>query len=91
MNLTKEEQSLLSALEANQFESVLTPARKKELEAYARNTFEQDENINIKISIKDLTAIQSQAKKEGMAYQDFVAKILHKWAAGSLQDLTSNP
>ena len=40
--LSEEEKTLLDAVEAGEFESVLTEARKKELEAIASNTFKKD-------------------------------------------------
>ena len=88
--LSKEEKALLEAVEAGEFESVLTAARKKELEAIAGNTFKKDKRINIRISNRDLTAIQSRASEEGIPYQTFVSSIIHKYISGSLQDLTAN-
>ena len=88
--LTKEEQELLDAVEAGEFESVLTESRRKELESVASNTFRKDKRINIRISNRDLAAIQSRALQEGMPYQTFVSSIIHKYISGSLQDLTAN-
>ena len=88
--LSKEEKALLDAVEAGEFESVLSEARKKELEAIASNTFKKDKRINIRISNRDLTAIQSRASEEGIPYQTFVSSIIHKYISGSLQDLTAN-
>ena len=88
--LTKEEQELLDAVETGEFESVLTESRRKELESVASNTFRKDKRINIRISNRDLAAIQSRALQEGMPYQTFVSSIIHKYISGSLQDLTAN-
>lgn len=88
--LLNEEQELLDAVEAGQFESVLTDARRKELEAIAGNTSKKDKRINIRISNRDLTAIQSRALQEGIPYQTFVSSIIHKYISGSLKDLTAN-
>jgi len=88
--LSKEEKELLDAVEAGEFVSVLTAARKKELEAIASNTFKKDKRINIRISNRDLTAIQARASEEGIPYQTFVSSIIHKYISGSLQDLTAN-
>ena len=87
--LSKEEKALLEAIEAGEFESVLTDARKNELEAIASNTFKKDKRINIRISNRDLTAIQSRALEEGIPYQTLVSSIIHKYISGSLQDLTA--
>jgi len=88
--LSKEEKELLDALEAGEFESVLTESRKEELQSIARNTVKKDKRINIRISNRDLTAIQSRASEEGIPYQTFVSSIIHKYVSGSLKDLTAN-
>lgn len=88
--LSKEEEDLLSAVEAGELESVLTDARKKELEAIASNTFKKDKRINIRISNRDLTAVQSRASEEGIPYQTLVSSIIHKYISGSLQDITAH-
>ena len=88
--LSKEEKQLLDAVEAGEFESVLTEARKEELQTVARNTVKKDKRINIRISSRDLTAIQSKASEEGIPYQTFVSSIIHKYVSGSLKDLTAN-
>lgn len=88
--LSKEEEALLNAVEAGEFESVLTEDRKKELKAIARNTFKKDKRINIRISHRDLIAVQSRAFEEGIPYQTLVSSIIHKYVSGSLQDLTAN-
>lgn len=88
--LSGEEKDLLDAVEAGEFESVLTESRREELVAIASNTFKKDKRINIRISNRDLTAIQSRATEEGIPYQTFVSSIIHKYISGSLQDLTAN-
>ena len=88
--LSKEEKELLSAVESGEFESVLTDARKKELEAIAGNTFKKDKRINVRISNRDLVAVQSRASEEGIPYQTLVSSIIHKYISGSLQDVTVN-
>lgn len=88
--LSKEEKALLNAIESGEYESILTESRKKELEAIAANTSKKDKRINIRISNRDLTAIQSRASEEGIPYQTFVSSIIHKYVSGSLQDLTAN-
>jgi len=88
--LSREEQELLDTIEAGEYESVLTDTRKKELEAIADNTFKKDKRINIRISNRDLTAIQSKASQEGIPYQTLVSSIIHKYISGSLKDLTAN-
>ena len=90
IKLSKEEKNLLDALEAGEFESVLTDERKAELAAVAANTFKKDKRINIRISKRDLLAVQSKATKEGIPYQTLVSSIIHKYISGSLTDMTAN-
>jgi predicted DNA binding CopG/RHH family protein len=90
VKLSREEKELLEAVEAGEFESVLTESRKEELQSIARNTVKKDKRINIRISNRDLTAIQSRASEEGIPYQTFVSSIIHKYVSGSLKDLTAN-
>ena len=88
--LTIKEQKLLVCLEAGQFASVLTESRKKDLELAAERTFKKDKRINIRISNRDLLAIQSKASQEGIPYQTLASSIIHKYISGSLQDVSVN-
>jgi predicted DNA binding CopG/RHH family protein len=90
LNLSKEEKKLLSAVEAGEFESVLTKKRRAELVAAAKNTTRKDKRINIRISNRDLMAIQLKASKEGIPYQTLVSSIIHKYISGSLKDVSAN-
>ncbi len=89
MKLDKDEKQLLKAFEAGEFESVLTPARKKQIQEAATRTFKKDKRINIRISRRDLDAIQKRALVEGIPYQTLVSSILHKYVSGSLHDVTA--
>ena len=88
--LDKEEQEILDAFEAGEFESVMTDERKKTIEQAAAATFKKDKRINIRLSGRDLSAIQRRALEEGIPYQTLVASILHKYVSGSLYDVTAN-
>lgn len=90
LKLDKEEQKLMAAYESDEFESVLTPARKKQIHDAANTTFKKDKRINIRISSRDLEAIQKRALIEGIPYQTLVSSILHKYVSGSLHDVTAN-
>jgi predicted DNA binding CopG/RHH family protein len=88
--LDQEEQELLDAFEAGEFESALTEERKNLLALSAEETFKKDKRINIRISSRDLAALQRRALEEGLPYQSLIASVLHKYISGSLQDLTAN-
>jgi predicted DNA binding CopG/RHH family protein len=88
--LNSEEQELLNALEEGEYESVLTDDRKRELESAAAHTFKRDKRLNIRLSSRDMIAIQAKAAKEGVSYQTLAASIIHKYISGSLLDVTSS-
>lgn len=88
--LNEEEQEILELYESEEFQSDLTPERKAFVEQSAAQTFKKDKRINIRISGRDLAAIQKRALEEGMPYQTLVASILHKYVSGSLYDVTAN-
>ncbi len=90
VKLSNEEKALLASVESGNFDSVLTDARKKELEAAAAYTFKKDKRINIRISNRDLVAVKSRASEEGIPYQTLVSSIIHKYVSGSLRDIAAN-
>ena len=54
---------------------------------YAKATFKKDRRLNIRLSSKDLGAIQKLALAEGLPYQTLIASLLHKYAAGRLKEI----
>ncbi|NLW05054.1 MAG: hypothetical protein GX029_07505 [Pseudomonadaceae bacterium] len=88
--LSKEELELLEAYDTDAFESDLNPDRRKYLVNLAEQTFKKDIDISIKISNRDLEALQRRALEEGLPYQSLVASILHKYISGGLKDVTAN-
>ena len=67
-----------------------TGGRKRERARYVRNakaTFRKDRRLNIRLSSKDLEAIQKRALAEGLPYQTLIASLLHKYAAGRLKEI----
>jgi predicted DNA binding CopG/RHH family protein len=53
---------------------------------YAKATFRKDRRLNIRLSSKDLEAIQKRALAEGLPYQTLISSLLHKYAAGRLKE-----
>ena len=83
--LDQEEKELLESFEREEWRSVA--GRKAEFQRYreyARATFKKDRRVNIRISSKDLEALQKRALEEGIPYQTLIASILHKYADGRL-------
>jgi len=90
LKLSKKEKEILKDFEAGEFKSVLTPKRKKAVQASAEETFKKDKRINIRISSRDLESLQRRALEEGIPYQTLVSSVLHKYVSGSLRDVAAN-
>lgn len=90
VKLDKSEQELLSALDKGEFKSKLSPKRKQLIKSAAEQTVKKDKRINIRISSRDLDAIQRRALEEGIPYQTLVSSVLHKYVSGGLHDITAN-
>ena len=88
--LSDEEKQILNDFEAGEFKSVLTPKRKEMLQMTAEETFKKDKRINIRISSRDLGALQRRALEEGIPYQTLVSSVLHKYVSGGLHDIMAN-
>ena len=83
--LETEERKVLRAVEAEEWKPVR--GKKREIarySEYAKATFRKDRRINIRISTKDLEALQKRALEEGIPYQTLVSSVLHKYVSGSL-------
>jgi predicted DNA binding CopG/RHH family protein len=50
----------------------------------------KDKRINIRISNRDLKAVQLKALEEGIPYQTLVSSVIHKYISGSLKDISAN-
>ena len=89
--LDSEEKEILEAFESGKLKRVRN--REKEIERHkgiAEATFRKDSRINIRISSKDLRALQKRALAEGIPYQTLVASILHKFVEGQLSEHAPN-
>jgi predicted DNA binding CopG/RHH family protein len=84
------EKEVLAAYEKGKLKPV-SPARANlaKFKAAASATFLKDRRINIRLSTPDLMDIQARALEEGIPYQTFIAGVLHKYAAGRLQEKPS--
>jgi len=80
-HLDAEEREILNDFEADAFNSVLTPQRKK-MFAQAADVTLQMKNINVSISSRDLAVLEQEASEAGIPYTTLVSDILHKYVAG---------
>jgi len=85
VKLDPEEKELLASYEADEWQSVGNLEEKKQsYSEYASATFKKDRRVNIRISNKDLEALQKRALEEGLPYQTLIASVLHKFVSGRL-------
>jgi predicted DNA binding CopG/RHH family protein len=83
--LDSEEKHILEAFDSGKLKPDKNRAREMARHRkVAAATFIKDSRINIRISSKDLRALQKRALAEGMPYQTLVASVLHKFVEGQL-------
>jgi predicted DNA binding CopG/RHH family protein len=83
--LTDEEKEMLESYEAGDWEPVDNVDEEiTKFQQYAEATVKKDKRINIRISSKNLDAIQKKALEEGIPYQTLISSILHKYVNGRL-------
>jgi predicted DNA binding CopG/RHH family protein len=79
---------LLGSVERGEWKSAGSGKRERTRYArYAKATFRKDRRLNIRLSSKDLEAIQKRAIAEGLPYQTLISSPLHKYASGRLKEV----
>jgi predicted DNA binding CopG/RHH family protein len=86
MKLDKHEKAILESVERGEWRSVASQRDRNRYAGYAAATFRKDRRVNIRISSKDLEAIQKRALEEGLPYQTLISSLLHKYASGRLRE-----
>lgn len=87
LKLQQDELELLASYEAEEWKSAKKLSKQKEqYRAYARATLRKDKRVNIRISEKDLLALQKRAVRQGIPYQTLISSVLHKYISGSLTE-----
>lgn len=85
-----EEKEILEAFENGQLKRVKGASEIiLEHQQVAEATFKKDARINIRLSSRDLRALQARALKEGIPYQTLASSVLHKFVDGQLVDKAS--
>ncbi|MCK5070454.1 MAG: antitoxin [Desulfocapsa sp.] len=90
IDFTKEEKALLESYDRDEWQSVKN--KKNEISRYqqiAKNTFKKNSRINIRMSSKDIHAMQLKALEEGIPYQTLITSVLHKFLSGKLAEKQS--
>ncbi len=89
--LNTEEKEIIEAFKKGKLKRSKNAAKEIERHrAIADATFKKDARINIRLSSKDLRALQARAIKEGIPYQTLVSSVLHKYVDGQLIDKSAN-
>lgn len=83
--MDRKEKELLTSVDRGEWKSTAgLKGERKRYQRYAEATFKKDRRVNIRLSSKDLEAIQKRALEEGLPYQTLIASLLHKYVAGRL-------
>ena len=86
--LDDEERDLTESVERGERKSVKNLRQEiKKHQQYARNTLRKDKRVNIRISSRDLEALQSKAVEDGIPYQTLMGSVLHRYVAGRLKEV----
>lgn len=87
IKLDPSEKEILNSVEKGEWRSIrgLKEERKRYSE-YADATFRKDRRVNIRISSKDLDALQKRALEEGLPYQTLISSLIHKFVSGRLSE-----
>ena len=87
LKLNNEEKDILTSFENDEWKNIpdMEEEIKKHIE-YATATHRKDKRVNIRLSQKDLEAIQRKALEEGIPYQTLIASLIHKFINGRLID-----
>lgn len=87
LKLQQDELELLASYEAEEWKSAKKIKEQKEqYRAYARATLRKDKRVNIRISEKDLLALQKRAVRQGIPYQTLISSVLHKYVNGEFTE-----
>ena len=88
IKLYADEKELLETVERGEWKSAGGGKRERaRYSRYAKATFRKDRRLNIRLSSKDLEAIQKRALAEGLPYQTLISSLLHKYASGRLREI----
>jgi predicted DNA binding CopG/RHH family protein len=79
------EKDILDSVENGEWQSAPNLGEeRKRLSVYAAATFRKDRRVNVRISSRDLDALQKKALEEGLPYQTLISSLIHKYVSGRL-------
>jgi predicted DNA binding CopG/RHH family protein len=81
------EKEIIESIENNEWQPIDNLEEEKErISQIAKNTFNKNKRINIRLTERDLTGIKVKSIEEGMPYQTLIASIIHKYINGRLTE-----
>ena len=88
MKMDADEKNVLESVERGKWKPAKGGKRERaRYSRYAKRTFRKDRRLNIRLSSKDLEAIQKRALAEGLPYQTLISSLLHKYSSGRLEEI----
>lgn len=91
IDFAEEEKELLESFEKNEWKPVRGKDEKMSLyQQMAKSTFKKDSRVNIRMSSKDVHAIQVKALEEGIPYQTLISSVIHKYVTGKFEEKNFN-
>ena len=85
--LDPEEKEILDAFKRGELKSV--PNAEQEIEEAreaARNTFNKNKRVNLRLTERDFQLAHIRALEEGIPYQTLLSSIIHKYLTGRLAE-----
>ena len=77
--LTPEEKKLDQAISAGEYESVFSAEEKQRYAQMAKETFQKQKTVNVRISQRNLLRLKAKAAQEGISYQTLITSLIHKY------------
>ncbi len=85
--LDQEEKGFLASYNMDEWQSVSDlKSESQRYRKYAGAPFKKDKRVNIRMSQKDLEAIQKKAMEEGIPYQTLLSSVIHKYLSVRLTE-----
>jgi predicted DNA binding CopG/RHH family protein len=82
-----DEKKLLEFIERGEWKAAAGASASAHYRRYGRATFRKDRPLNVRLSSKDLEAIQNRALAEGLPYQTPISSVLRQYASGRLKEV----
>lgn len=87
--LDPEEREILETFERGELKSGANAEQEiREAREAARNTFNKNKRVNLRLTERDFDRAHVRAREEGMPYQTLLSSVIHKYLTGRLVEKT---